>query len=120
MKRLASALVVLGLVIALPAAASAQDGKKKGERHGKKREALLKKFDKDGDGKLNEQERKAAREFKAKRRSDDGRDRKAPPRRALRKFDKDGDHRLDRSERRDLRKFRDDRRDERRDKRRRP
>jgi Ca2+-binding EF-hand superfamily protein len=111
MKKLASALVVLGLVIALPAAASAQDGKKKGERHAKKREALLKKFDKDGDGKLNEQERKAAREFKAKRRGDEGRDRKGPHRRALRKFDKDGNRKLDREERRDFRKFRQDRRE---------
>ena len=111
MKKLASALVVLGLLIALPAAASAQDGKKKGERQGKKREALLKKFDKDDDGKLNEQERKAAREFKAKRKHDEGRDRKGSPRRAFRKFDKDGDHRLDRSERRDFRKFRHDRRE---------
>ena len=42
--------------------ASAQDGKKKGERHGKKREALLKKFDKDGDGKLNEIGRASCRE----------------------------------------------------------
>ena len=85
--------------------ASAQDGKRKG-----KKDAILKKFDKDGDGKLSAQERAAAKEFKDKRRAEDGRDGKRRGK-VLRKFDKDGDGKLNRAERHDLRKFRDNRRE---------
>ena len=105
--RVMSTLLVLGLMVGLPAVASAQDGAKK--KHGKK-EALLRKFDKDGDGKLSEQERAAAKEFKAKRRSEEGRGGKLRAR-ILRRFDKDGDHKLSDAERESLKKFLDSHRE---------
>ena len=98
-------LAALGVVAGFSVDASAQDGKKRSERRDEKRQALLKKFDKDGDGKLSKQERADARELRSKE------GRKGAHKRALRRFDKDGNRRLDRSERRDLRKFRHDRRD---------
>ena len=61
MFKTALVLAVLGLLAGVPSTASAQDGGKK--KHGKRHEALLKKFDKDGDGKLNRAEKLAAREF---------------------------------------------------------
>ncbi|HEU4338565.1 MAG TPA: hypothetical protein VFS19_00735, partial [Planctomycetota bacterium] len=69
-----------------------------------KKEALLRKFDKDGDGKLSEQERAAARELKSKRRGEEGRGGKLRGR-ILRRFDKDGDHKLGDAERESLQKF---------------
>ena len=101
MKNAIMVLSILGLLAGLPAVASAQDGAKK--KQGKK-EALLRKFDKDGDGKLSEQERAAAKELKAKRRGEEGRGGKLRGK-ILRRFDSDGDKRLNESEREDLRKF---------------
>jgi len=98
-----STLLALAVLACLPLAASAQDGAKK--RHGKK-EALLKKFDKDGDGKLSKEERAAAKEFKDKRRGEEGRGGKLRGK-ILRRFDKDGDHKLNETEREALKKFRD-------------
>ena len=98
-----STLLALAVLACLPLAASAQDGAKK--RHGKK-EALLKKFDKDGDGKLSQEERAAAKEFKDKRRGEEGRGGKLRGK-ILRRFDKDGDHKLNETEREALKKFRD-------------
>ena len=96
-----STLLALAMLACLPLAASAQDGAKK--RHGKK-EALLKKFDKDGDGKLSKEERAAAKEFKDKRRGEEGRGGKLRGK-ILRRLDKDGDHKLNDEERGDLKKF---------------
>jgi hypothetical protein len=92
--KLIATLAAFAILAGFSLDASAQDGKKKGERGGKRREALLKKFDKDGDGKLSEDERKAAREFKAKRRADEGRDGKGRgegKKRAFRKSGGDGE-----------------------------
>ena len=64
---------------------------------------LLKKFDKDGDGKLNKEEQAALREEFSKNRDQGGRpsrgggDRKPPPQ-ILEKFDKDGDGKLSKEE----------------------
>jgi hypothetical protein len=52
--KLIATLAAFAILAGFSLDASAQDGKKKGERGGKRREALLKKFDKDGDGKLSE------------------------------------------------------------------
>lgn len=71
--KLIATLAAFAILSGFSLDASAQDGKKKGERGGKKRHAMLKKFDQDGDGKLSAEERKAAREFKAKRRAEEGR-----------------------------------------------
>ena len=99
-----STLMALAVLACLPLAASAQDGAKK--KHGKRQEALLKKFDKDGDGKLSKEERAAAKEFKDKRRGEEGRGGKLRGK-ILRRFDKDGDHKLNETEREALKKFRD-------------
>jgi hypothetical protein len=97
-----STLLAIGLMAGLPAVASAQEGARK---HGKK-EALLKKFDKDGDGKLSRQERAAAREFRRDHRGEKGGARPEDLRkRILRRFDSDGDQRLNKGEREALRKF---------------
>ena len=62
---------------------------------------MLKKFDKDGDGKLSEEERSAARAEMQKRREADGQKGSRGERRAemLKKFDKDGDGKLSEEER---------------------
>ena len=111
--RVMSTLLALGLMAGLPALASAQDAPK---GHGKKKEALLKKFDKDGDGKLSKEERAAAKEFKAKRRGEEGRGGKLRGK-ILRRFDKDGDHKLNDAERESLKKFLDSHREGKRSKR---
>src|SRR5688572_28951099 len=101
MRKVIAVVALFGLLACLPGYASAQDGAKK--KHGKKREAILKKFDKDGDGKLSDDEKAAAREFKSKRRGEEGRDRKKGLRRdILKRFDKDGDRKLDEGERETL------------------
>ena len=69
MSKLSLKAVVVGLALALFASpAIAQDGDKKG-RKGKRpdRAAILKKFDKDGDGKLSDTEKAAARAARGKR-----------------------------------------------------
>jgi Ca2+-binding EF-hand superfamily protein len=102
MRKAITVLSILGLLACLPATASAQDGAKK--KHGKKHEALLKKFDKDGDGKLSKEERAAAKEFKDKRKGEEGRGGKLRGK-ILRRFDKDGDHKLSDAERAALKKY---------------
>ena len=65
---------------------AAPDGKKKSPGEGKRfpnREQMIKKFDKDGDGKLSEEERAAVREEMKGRKGE-----------LLAKFDKDGDGEL--------------------------
>lgn len=99
-------LTVIGLLACLPAVTSAQEGPKK---HGRRREALLKKFDKNGDGRLDKQERAALREFRSAHRRDGGKEGRHAKhglrRRLLRRFDKDGDGKLNDSEREALKKF---------------
>ncbi|HZN62894.1 MAG TPA: hypothetical protein VFC90_10870 [Planctomycetota bacterium] len=102
MRNAIAILSILALLACIPATASAQDGGKR--KHGKRHEALLKKFDKDGDGQLSEQERAAAKEFKAQRRGEEGRGGKLREK-VLRRFDKDGDHKLNDGEREALKKF---------------
>ncbi len=70
-----------------------------------KRATFFQKFDKDGDGKLSEEERKAAREEMAGKRP------LLPPL-LIKKFDKDGDGRLSVEEREDAKKSWQDRKKE--------
>ncbi|WP_298859535.1 EF-hand domain-containing protein [uncultured Gimesia sp.] len=81
---------------------------KKGERPN--REQILKKFDKDGDGKLSEAERSAAREARSKGKGTQGPGGKGKGKQGkggkgfnweemLKKFDKNGDGKLDETER---------------------
>ncbi|HTF57785.1 MAG TPA: EF-hand domain-containing protein [Planctomycetota bacterium] len=106
MAKLMSVLLALGVMACLPATASAQDGAKK---HGKRREALLKKFDKNGDGKLDKQERAALREFRRAHHRDGGKEGRAHKRelrrKILKRFDKDGDGKLNDQERAAAREF---------------
>ena len=75
-------------------------GKKLGSSEGRpSREEVMKKFDKDGDGKLNEEEKAELRKKMAER----GAGRKVPPF-ILEKFDKDGDGKLNGDERAEARK----------------
>ncbi|QTN31297.1 EF-hand domain-containing protein [Akkermansiaceae bacterium] len=84
-------LIVIAASIGLIGTAAAEEGKQRPER--KLPPEMLKKFDKDGDGKLSEEERAAARAALANRP-----DRKLPPE-MLAKFDKDGDGKLNEEER---------------------
>lgn len=105
MKR--NVLLIGGTMIALLGAvamANAAPGEgrpdgKKGRRIGEeKRAEMLKKFDKDGDGKLSEEERQAMREEMQKRGGE------RPSREEmLKKFDKDGDGELNEEERQAMR-----------------
>ena len=101
-------LACLSGLLAFTCTASAQEESAEGERprprkdkiHGK----LLEKFDEDGDGKLNEEERRAAQEFMNKmreKRGSEGRrgDRDDHHKRLLEKFDEDGDGKLNEEER---------------------
>ncbi len=98
MKRIYLTIIALGASLALPslhAQDEAGDGigrkgpKGPGHRcHGMLREKLLERFDTDGDGKLDETERAAAREA-----------RQEFHKKVLEKFDTDGDGKLDEAER---------------------
>lgn len=122
-------LIILAATIGLSGASYAEEGKKE-RPHRKLPPELIAKFDKDGDGKLDEAERKAAREGReemmAERRKEmlakfdkdgDGElndDEKAAmreemKRKALEKFDKDGDGELSEEERAEMRKAMGDR-----------
>lgn len=79
-------LIIIAAAIGLSGAAHAQKGKGAGGER-KLPPEILEKFDKDGDGKLNEEERKAAR---AARGEMDG----ARKKEMLKKFDTDGDGKL--------------------------
>ena len=69
----------------------------------------MKKFDKDGDGKLSEEEKAELRKAIAQRGRPGGR---RPPPELMKKFDKDGDGKLSESERAELRKTMEERRKE--------
>lgn len=79
-------LIVIAAVIGFAGAAHAEEGERD-RPHRKLPPEIMEKFDKDGDGKLNEEERKAARaargEMMESRRKE-----------MLAKFDKDGDGKL--------------------------
>ena len=83
-------LIVIAAAIGLSGAAYAEEGKKERPPH-KLPPEILEKFDKDGDGKLNEEEREAAKaargEMEANRKKE-----------MLAKFDKDGDGKLSEEE----------------------
>ena len=99
MKKILTFLSVLGLSIGLYAKPE-KGGKKPGSGEGRpSREEVMKKFDKDGDGKLNEEEKAELRKQMAER----GAGRKIPPF-IMQKFDKDGDGKLSQDERAEARK----------------
>ena len=93
MKKISGTLLFVSFALCLFAA---PNGKKKSAGGGKgfpNREEMIKRFDKDGDGKLNEEERAAVRK-EMKGRKDD----------LLKKFDADGDGKLSDKEREAIRK----------------
>ena len=99
MKKILIFLSAVGLTIGLYAKPE-KGGKKTGSGEGRpSREEVMKKFDKDGDGKLNEEEKAELRKKMAER----GAGRKAPPF-IMEKFDKDGDGKLSEDERAEARK----------------
>ena len=90
-------------------AKSENDGKKTVRGEGRpSREEIMKKFDKDGDGKLNDEEKAELRKRMAER---SGGRSKLPPF-LMKKFDKDGDGKLSEEERAEARKSMEDRRKE--------
>lgn len=90
-----STLIIIAAAIGLSGAAHAQNGKgERGER--KLPPEILEKFDKNGDGKLDEEERKAAREAMAEMRANREKE-------MLAKYDKNGDGKLDGEERKIMR-----------------
>jgi len=99
-------LLLTGIVATLACSMTAYaegDGPSNGDKKGKGKkgnrevpEHVIKKFDKDGDGKLNEEERKAAREARTKMQ-------KEGKAKMLKRFDKDGDGKLSDEERKTAR-----------------
>ena len=86
-----------------------KEGKKPGGPEGRpSREEIIKKFDKDGDGKLNDEEKAEIRKKMAER---SGGGRKLPPF-LMKKFDKDGDGELNDEEKAEARKTMEARRKE--------
>tara|TARA_B100001248_G_scaffold246298_1_gene216785 strand:- start:170 stop:619 length:450 start_codon:yes stop_codon:yes gene_type:complete len=99
MEKILIFLSAIGLSIGLYAKPE-KGGKKPGSGEGRpSREEVMKKFDKDGDGKLNEEEKAELRKQMAER----GAGRKIPPF-IMQKFDKDGDGKLSQDERAEARK----------------
>lgn len=110
-------LIVIAAAIGLSGAAHAEEGKGPRPPH-KPRPEVIAKFDKDGDGKLNDDEKaeaKAARKkemlekFDADKNGKLNNDEKAAMReemkkKILEKFDKDGDGELNKEERAEMRK----------------
>ena len=93
MKLLLTLLTVFSLAFGLTA--KPEKGSK-GDRSGRpSREEMMKKFDKDGDGKLSDDEKAEIRKAMANRK---------PPARILEKFDKDGDGKLSDDEKAEIRK----------------
>ena len=93
MKLLLTLLTVFSLAFGLTA--KPEKGSK-GDRSGRpSREEMMKKFDKDGDGKLSDDEKAEIRKAMANRK---------PPAHILEKFDKDGDGKLSDDEKAEIRK----------------
>ena len=99
MKKVLLSISVLSLATGMIAKPE-KGGKKPGSGEGRpSRQEVMKKFDKDGDGKLNEEEKAELRKKMAER----GAGRRIPPL-VLEKFDKDGDGKLNEDERATARK----------------
>ena len=96
--RCLATLLILALPAALPTVASAQQGPLQ--------KALLERFDKNGDGKLDESERKAAREASEARRQTNQR---ANFQQLVKRFDADGDGKLNPEENKKLQAYIDQR-----------
>ena len=108
MKKILIFLSAIGLSIGLYAKPE-KVGKKPGSKEGRpSREEIIKKFDKDGDGKLNDEEKAELRKKMAER---SGGGRKLPPF-LMKKFDKDGDGKLSDEEKAEARKAMEARRKE--------
>ena len=113
MRKVGVLLVLACMCVAVVAEANCGKCEKKGEAHGDHRLEALKAHDKDGDGKLSEDERAAAREaWQLKRYDKDGdgklsEEEKAAAEEAKKKFtakfDKDGDGKLSEDERKAMR-----------------
>ena len=102
MKKFLTLMTAGILAFGLNAKPEREGGKKGGPPEGRpSREEVMKKFDKDGDGKLSEEERAAARAEMQKRREAGGLKGKGSEKQAemLKKFDKDGDGKLSEDER---------------------
>ena len=101
MKKFLTIISILMLACGLSAKPE-KGGKKGGGPEGRpSREEVMKKFDKDGDGKLSEDEKAEIRKAMASRGGPGGR---RPPPVLMKKFDKDGDGKLSEDERAELRK----------------
>ena len=99
MKKVLLSISVLSLATGMIAKPE-KGGKKPGSGEGRpSRQEVMKKFDKDGDGKLNEEEKAELRKKMAER----GAGRRIPPL-VLEKFDMDGDGKLNEDERATARK----------------
>ena len=102
MKKFLTILATVMLACGLSAKPEREGGKKGGSPEGRpSREEVMKKFDKDGDGKLSEDEKAEIRKAMASRGGPGGR---RPPPELMKKFDKDGDGKLSEDERAELRK----------------
>ena len=103
-------LLISSLAFAIGVSAKPEKGGKKGNpSEGRpSREEIIKKFDKDGDGKLSDEEKAELRKKMAER---SGGGRKLPPF-LMKKFDKDGDGKLSDEEKAEARKAMEARRKE--------
>jgi len=75
------------------------DGEKDGKHRRPSKEEILKKFDKNGDGELNEEEKAAMKEAREKHRGKRGEGDRPNRKEMLKKFDTDGDGKLNEEER---------------------
>ena len=108
LKLLSTTLALASLVAFLPVTSLAADDTKADPRPGPRsrpnREAVIAQFDQDGDGRLNETERAAAREFRQQNRPGGGfggpnRENRGQWRDRMARFDADGDGKLSAEER---------------------
>lgn len=107
---LATVMLTCGLS-AKPERPEREGGKKGGPPEGRpSREEVMKKFDKDGDGKLSDDEKAELRKAMANRGGPSGGRRPTPE--LMKKFDKDGDGKLSEDEKAELRKAMEARRKE--------
>ena len=92
-------MIAVAVLLSTASIANAQapEGGEKKPEHRQMPPEVIAKFDKDGDGKLNEEERKAAREAAGDR--PDGAKMEEHKKEAIAKFDKDGDGKLNEEER---------------------
>ena len=85
-------LLITFAALAIPTMTQAEEGKKKCTDCSDRRAAIIKQFDTDGDGKLNEEERAAAKEARSAKMAE----KKAE---ILAKYDTDGDGKISKEER---------------------